>query len=50
MVREDVQGQIRKHGVCLYLSNNLQFEEVYIGCANLAVVHLVHYDLWDFTL
>ena len=45
VVRGDVQGQIRKHGVCLCVSNNLQFEEIKINCQNLAAVHLVHYDL-----
>ena len=45
VVRGDVRGLIRKLGVCLYVSNNLQFEEVEIGCPNLAAVQLVHYDL-----
>ena len=49
VVRGDVRGLIRKHGVCLYVSNNLQFEKVEIGCPNLAAVHLVHYDLWVLT-
>ena len=50
VVRGDVRGQIRKHGVCLYFSNNLQFEKVEIGCPNLAAVHLVHYVWWILTL
>ena len=44
VVRGDVRSLIRKHGVCLYVSNNLQFEEVEIGCPKLAAVHLVHYN------
>ena len=50
MVKGNVCCLIRKHGVCLYVGKNLQFEEVDIGCPNLAAVHLVHYDLWVLTL
>ena len=36
--------------VCLYVRNNLQIEEVGIGCPNQTEVHFVHYDLWVLTL
>ena len=50
LVRGDVRGLIIKHGVCLYVRNNLQFEKVEIGCPILAAIHLVHYDLWVLTM
>ena len=46
VVRGDVQGLIRKHGVCLYIRDSVRFVEIDLGCQNLAAVHLVKYDLF----
>ena len=46
VVRGDVHESIRKHGTCLYVRDNLRFEEVETKCANIATVCLQGYDLW----
>ena len=46
VVRGDFHGSIRKHGTCLYVRDNLRFEEVETKCPNIATVCFRGYDLW----
>ena len=44
-VRGDVVGLTRKHGMCLYVKENINFVEVSVCCPNAAAVCLIDYDL-----
>ena len=46
IVRRDTSSGVRKHGVCLYIKNDLRFALVGDGCENVCCVHLVDFDVF----
>jgi hypothetical protein len=46
IVRGEVEGETRKHGTCLYVSNHLAYVPVDVALANVACVHLVDIDVF----
>ena len=44
--RCDVLGRVRKHGVCLYISDHIKYVRVDSTCENLVAVHLVELDVY----
>ena len=36
-----MQTMIRKHGVCLYIKDNMKYIDIEIGWQNIAAVHLL---------
>ena len=41
LVRSDVRGHVRKHGVAVYINKSYKFEEIAIGGPNVIVIRLV---------
>jgi hypothetical protein len=46
VVRGDTHSGIRKHGVCMYVKNSLNYEEVNLQLPNVAAVFLINLDVW----
>ena len=46
IVKGDVLGLTRTHGVCLYVKRSVRFVEVHVNCPNVAAVHLMDFEVW----
>ena len=44
--RCDVLGTVKKHGVCLYISEKYKYVRVDVQCENVVVVHLFEFDVY----
>ena len=45
LLRSDVHGTVRKHGVAAYISNSLKFEEIEVDVPNVIVLKLLDFSL-----
>ena len=46
VVRSDTPGNTRKHGVCMYLKNHINFISILADCSNVCIAHLLDFNLY----
>ena len=49
LFRCDTLGQVHKHGVGMYIHDDIQVDQVITPCSNVIALHLTHYNLYIVT-
>lgn len=50
LLRKDVVGNIKKHGVCVYIKQNIHYSEIEVQVPNVLVLYLIKYRLHIITV